>query len=134
MPKKILVVEDEVDILKLVIFRLEKFDYEVFAAADGQEALDLIAKNPPDLILLDLILPVLDGYEVCKYLKSDSALKKIPVILLTASATSNMLDKLKETKADDYLVKPFEPQDLLSKIKKFLDKEGDEEKNLNYRG
>ena len=121
MAKKILVVDDEPDILKLETFRLKKSGYEVATATDGREAFDLIQKEKPDLILLDLRLPIMDGYEVCKRLKADQELKHIPVILLTASTVGKIAGTAKELKADDYLTKPFHLQELLAKVKKFLD-------------
>ena len=120
MAKKILVVDDEPDILKVVVFRLEKAGYKVTAAEDGQKALDSVQREKPDLILLDLRLPVIDGYEVCKRLRSDEAFKKIPIIFLTASTAPTIIEKTKEYKADDYLIKPFEPDDLLKKVEKFV--------------
>ena len=120
MAKKILAVDDEPDILKVVIFRLKKIGYEVITAIDGKEALDLAERERPDLILLDLRLPIINGYEVCQKIKADEKLKKIPVILLTASTSSEFAEKMKEYQADDYLVKPFEPEELLTKIKKFI--------------
>ena len=120
MAKKILVVDDEPDILKVVVFRLEKAGYEVFSAVNGQEALDSIDKIHPDLIVLDLIVPIIDGYEICRRIKADENLKKIPVILLTASITGGLPEKAKMLKAEDYLAKPFEPEVLLQKIKKFI--------------
>jgi len=122
MPKTILVVEDEADILKIIIFRLKKAGYQIMTAINGREALDLLKKkdSKPDLIILDLVMPVIDGYEVCKHLKADAALETIPVLLLTASATTNLIEKVKITKANDYLLKPFEPAVLLSKTKALL--------------
>ncbi|UCD55299.1 MAG: response regulator [Candidatus Omnitrophota bacterium] len=120
MAKKILVVDDEPDILKVVTFRLRKAGYKVVTAEDGQKALDLAQREKPDLILLDLRLPVIDGYEVCRKLKSDELFKKIPIIFLTASSAATIIDKTKKFKADDYLIKPFEPDDLLKKVKRFM--------------
>ena len=120
MAKKILVVDDEPDILKVVIFRLKKLGHEIATATNGQEALDSIQKEKPDLILLDLRLPVIDGYEVCKRLKTDEELKHIPIILLTASTAGSIAEKTKEFKADDYLIKPFDMKELRAKVKKFL--------------
>jgi CheY-like chemotaxis protein len=93
--------------------------YEILTAVDGQKALDLIKKEPPDLIFLDLRLPLISGYEVCKQIKADERMKSIPVILFTASS-DRISEKARETGADDYMTKPFEPEDLLEKIKKFL--------------
>ena len=120
MAKKILIVDDEPDILKIVSFRLKKAGYEVTTAVNGKVALECVQKERPDLILLDLRLPIMDGYEVCKRLKSDEVLKSIPIILLTASMVSTVREKTKEFKADDYLVKPFDPDKLREKIKKFI--------------
>ena len=120
MAGKILVVDDEPDILKMVTFRLKKEGYEVIIAVDGQEALDLINKERPDLVLLDLRLPVIDGYGVCKTLKADRNLKQIPVVFLTASVTSSIAEKVKAFNADGYLIKPFDPVKLLEIVKKFI--------------
>jgi len=93
----------------------------VVSAADGQEGLDLIAKIKPDLILLDLRLPVLDGFQVCQKVKADESLKAIPIIIFTASSTGENIDsRYKEVGADDYLIKPFEPEVLLEKIRKLI--------------
>lgn len=120
MGKKILVVDDEPDILKVVTYRLKKSGYEVLEAVDGQKALGLIEKEMPDLILLDLRLPVIDGYEVCERVKADERFKNIPVIILTASVTSDMQEKIKQIKADDYAVKPFDSEVLLAKVRRFI--------------
>ena len=119
-PKKILIVDDEPDILKVVSFRLKKMGYNIFLAINGKEGLDLARKERPDLILLDLRLPVMDGYEVCRRLKADKELKHIPIILLTASNITEIREKLMQFKAEDYIIKPFEPQELLKKVKKFI--------------
>lgn len=124
MAKKILFVDDEPDLLKVATFRLKKAGYEVVQAVDGQEALDILAGgSPPDLILLDLRLPVVSGYEVCIKVKGDEKTKNIPVILFTAS-TQDIARKAKEWGAEDYLLKPFEPEVLLEKVKRLLDKQG----------
>ena len=118
--KKILVVDDEPDILKVVTFRVKKLEYEVVTATNGQEALDLIQKEEPDLILLDIELPVMNGYEVCQRVKTNEKLKHIPIIFLTASSASKIAEKVKEFNADDYLIKPFDSEELLKKIKNFI--------------
>ncbi|MDD5097862.1 MAG: response regulator [Candidatus Omnitrophica bacterium] len=120
MPKKILIVDDEPDLLRVTTFRLKKAGYEISSATNGQEALDLIRANPPDLVLLDLRLPLIDGYEVCRQVKSDPGLKHVPVILFTASIGHDISETVKKVMADDYVIKPFEPDDLLSKIKKLI--------------
>ncbi len=118
--KKILVVDDEPDILKVISFRLKKAGYEILTARDGKAALDLIAVNKPDLILLDLRMPVMSGEEVCATLKTSVELKTLPVILLTASSGGKIADKAKELKADDYMIKPFEAEVLLEKVRKLI--------------
>jgi len=119
---KILVVDDEPDILKVVTFILKKTGYEIFSAVDGKEALKLIKDKRPDLILLDLRLPVIDGYEVCRKVKSDDSLKAIPVLLLTASGVDSVAQKAQTLGAEDFIIKPFSKEDLLKKINKYLKK------------
>lgn len=123
MAKRLLFVDDEPDILKVIKFRFEKLGYEVLTAVNGQEALDRTQKEMPDLILLDLRLPVINGYDVCKRIKSDEKLKHIPVIIFTASVGKNMEEKTRELGADGYVTKPFEPEVLMEKIKKLLKEE-----------
>jgi len=121
MAKKILVIDDEPDILDVATIRLKHLGYEIIPAVDAEEALAILEKRVPDLILLDLLLPKMQGDELCKKLKADARFKKIPVILFTASAIRPGLPgKVKEMGADDCVVKPFEPEELLGKIKKFI--------------
>jgi len=120
MGKKILVVDDEIDLMRVVTFRLKKAGYQVTEATDGQKALDLIQERKPDLILLDLRLPVVDGWEVCLRIKGAEEFRHIPVIILSASATAIQLEKIQELKAEDCLLKPFDPEVLLEKVKKFI--------------
>jgi DNA-binding response OmpR family regulator len=116
MSKRILIVDDEPDVLRLVALRLKKSGYEVLTASDGKTGLDMINSEKPDLVLLDLRLPNMDGIDVCKHAKSDEALKDIPIILFTATADVEVAETAKETGANDYIVKPFEPNELLEKI------------------
>ncbi|MFA5276580.1 MAG: response regulator [Candidatus Omnitrophota bacterium] len=121
MAKKILLVDDEPDIMSVATVRLEHSGYKIIPAIDAEEAQAILLKNTPDLILLDLLLPGMQGDELCKKLKSDDKYKKIPIILFTASAVRPNLPKdVKEMGADDCILKPFEAQDLLSKVKKFI--------------
>jgi len=119
MKKKILIVEDEEDILYFAKIRLNEADYEALVAKNAREAMDLVVKQKPDLILLDLLLPGERGEEFCKKLKSDEKLKNVPVILFTATA-NKIRDKIKETGADDGIMKPFDPKALIKKIEKFI--------------
>ena len=121
-PKKILVVDDEVDLVETVRFPLEIEGYNVLVAYNGEEALNQARKENPDLILLDLMLPKLDGYKVCRLLKFDERYKHIPILMLTAKTQEK--DKVigLETGADEYITKPFEMDYLLKKVKEYLNK------------
>jgi len=123
MAKKILVVDDEVQLVEMVKIRLEANGYEVLAAYDGQEALDKTREEKPDLIVLDLMLPKLDGYKVCRMIKFDDKYKSIPIILFSARAQDSDKEMGVQVGADAYITKPFEPQVLLSKIKELLGEE-----------
>lgn len=118
--KRILLVDDEAQLVELVKMRLEANGYQVLTAYDGKEALDMAKKEMPDLIILDLMLPKIDGYKVCRMLKFDEKYKKIPIILFTARALEADKKVGMEVGADDYITKPFEPELLLMKIKDFL--------------
>lgn len=118
--QKILVVEDELDALELVSFNLKAAGYEVLTAVDGLEAIKKAKHSDPQLILLDLMLPEIDGLEVCKILRRDPVLEEVPIIMLTAKATE--IDRILglELGADDYITKPFSPRELLLRIKNLL--------------
>jgi len=118
--KRILVVDDEEGIVKVVKMYLEYHDYEVITASDGQEGLDKAKTEKPDVIVLDLMLPRMNGYKVCGLLKKDTRYAKIPVILFTAKAQEKDVKLGEEVGADAYITKPFEPEVLLSKIEELL--------------
>lgn len=118
--KRILVIEDEEAMVDLVKMRLEANGYEVITAYDGQEGLDKARKLEPDLIILDLMLPKMDGYKVCGLLKADTRYSKIPVIMFTAKVQEDDVKLGKEVGADAYITKPFEPQTLLGEIEALL--------------
>ena len=120
--KLILIVDDEADILETIGFRLGKAGYEVIEARDGMAGLTKARQEVPDLIVLDLMLPKLDGYKICRMLKFDKNYQDIPIIMFTARAEE--ADKImgKEVGADAYITKPFEPGILLSAIEKLLKK------------
>ena len=120
--KRILVVDDEEDILNVLRFRLEANNYEVLVASDGQEGLNKARSEKPDLMILDLMLPKIDGYKVCRMLKFDEAYKAIPIIIFTARAQKQDEELGMEMGADAYISKPFEPEILLGKIKELLGK------------
>ncbi len=120
MPKKILVVDDETQLVDMIKIRLEANNYLVLTAYDGQEALEKAYKEKPDLIILDLMLPKMDGYKVCRMLKFNKKYKKIPIILFTARAQESDKKMGEEVGADAYITKPFEPEELIAKIKALL--------------
>jgi len=120
--KRILIVDDEEDILNVLRFRLEANNYEVLLACDGQEGLDKARSEKPDLILLDLMLPKIDGYKVCRMLKFDKNYSAIPIIMVTAKAQKEDKELGDEMGADAYVPKPFDTEALLGKIKELLDK------------
>ena len=119
---RILLVDDEPDIVETVSFMLQSRNYQVSIASGGQEGIDKAKEEHPDLLLLDIMMPGMDGYDVCMKLKADSDTKDIPIIMLTAKGESEAVLKSHSLGADDYVVKPFSLPTLLSKLKKFLDK------------
>lgn len=120
MKSKILVVDDEPEAVELIEFNLKQAGFEVVSAADGAEALMKARSALPGLIVLDLMLPEVDGMEVCKMLKRDAATARIPIIMLTAKAAE--IDRVLglELGADDYVTKPFSPRELVLRIRKLL--------------
>ncbi len=114
--KRILVADDDDDILSLVAFRLERSGYEVIKAHDGEQALRLVREKRPALAVLDVMMPKLNGYEVTRKIRTDAALSQLPVILLTARAQDSEVDAGHESGADDYIKKPFSPQDLTGRV------------------
>jgi len=120
MAKKILIVDDEVQLVEMIKMRLEASGYEIIFAHDGQDGLDKAKKEKPDLMILDLMLPKIDGYKVCRMLKFDEKYKQIPIILFSARAQDEDKKMGQEVGADAYITKPFDPQALLGKIKELL--------------
>lgn len=116
---KILIVDDEADIAKALTLRLEASGYKVIAASDGLMGLEMIRSEKPDLVLLDIMLPKLDGFKVCRMVKFDENLKNIPIIILTAKATE--IDKTTggDVGAEEYVTKPFDPEKLMAMIQKY---------------
>ena len=120
---KILVVDDEVYIVQILEFSLSRIEgYDVVTASDGEEALEKVAAEHPDLIVLDVMMPKMDGYETCKRLKEEEATRSIPVILLSAKGRTIDQNKGFEAGADDYITKPFSPRKLIEKINYVLGK------------
>ena len=117
---KIAVIEDEVDILEVINYNLSKEGFDVCSALDGEEGLALIKKEVPDLVLLDLMLPGLDGIEICRKLKTDYSTRSIPIIMVTAKGEESDIVLGLGMGADDYMVKPFRPRELIARIRSVL--------------
>ena len=120
MRETILIVEDEKDIIKMLEYNLKKEGFKTLSARSGEDALDSANRDHPDLVILDLMLPGMDGLEVCKNLKGNTKTASIPVIMLTAKSQES--DKIVglELGADDYMTKPFSPRELIARIKAVL--------------
>jgi two-component system cell cycle response regulator DivK len=120
MGKRILVVEDQEDNRQILRDLLTSADFEVIEAADGEAGLAAAAAHRPDLILMDIQLPILDGYEATRRLKADAALRAIPVIAVTSHALSGDADKAHAAGCDAYISKPYSPRQLLAKVREYL--------------
>jgi DNA-binding response OmpR family regulator len=118
--KKILIVEDEESLLRLESILLTSKGYDVRGAATGQEALELISIEHPDLVLLDIMLPGLDGFEVCRRIKDDPETREIPVIMVTAKKSGEDMARGEEVGADWYITKPFKSAMVIETIQRFL--------------
>ncbi len=120
MPSRVLIVEDEPDIRGLLVFHLEREGYQVVRSSDGADALRQVRARPPDLVLLDLMLPGMDGLEVCRRLRQDPATAPLPIVMLTAKGDE--VDRVLglELGADDYIVKPFSPKEVVARIRAVL--------------
>jgi len=118
--KKILIVDDEEKVRRLIETTLSIGDFQIFQAKDGEEALKIAQEEKPALILLDIMMPGMDGFKVCKRLKSNSETKSSCVIMLTAKGQKQDIEKGYAVGADDYFVKPFSPMELLNKVEKVL--------------
>ncbi|MFH1996096.1 MAG: response regulator [Candidatus Omnitrophota bacterium] len=120
--RKILLVDDEPALLMALKIRLEANGFNILEASDGQMALDKAMADKPDLIILDVMLPKIDGYAICKTLKTDASKKTIPIIILSARAQTEDAQKAKEAGADAYLTKPIKSDILLAKVNELLKK------------
>jgi two-component system cell cycle response regulator DivK len=120
MSKRILVVEDQPDNRQIIRDMLARTDYEITEAENGEQALASIAKQRPDLILMDIQLPIMDGYTATTRIKADPALRSIPIIAVTSYVLSGEEQKARKAGCDDYVPKPFSPRQLLPKIHQYL--------------
>jgi two-component system alkaline phosphatase synthesis response regulator PhoP len=121
--KRILVVDDEIYIVHILEFSLTMEGYSVLTASDGEEALRIIEQERPDLVVLDIMMPKLDGYEVCRRLRQDEQFRSLPVILLSAKGRPIDREAGLSAGADDYITKPFSPRKLLEKMRELLDRQ-----------
>jgi len=122
MSSKILIAEDERDIRDLIAFSLRYGGFEVVEAANGQEAVDRAVSTKPDLILMDVRMPKMTGYEACKQLKLIDDLKNIPVIFLSAKGQETEIQQGLDAGAEEYILKPFAPDELAAKVREVLDR------------
>ena len=123
---KILIAEDEHDIRELITFTLKFAGYEVVAVKDGQEAVEKIPEEMPDMILMDVRMPRMTGYEACRLVKAEEATKDIPLIFLSAKGQDAEVEEGLDAGATEYLLKPFAPNELIDKIKEVMDRVGKE--------
>jgi two-component system cell cycle response regulator DivK len=120
MSKRILVVEDQADNRQIIRDMLAPTDYEITEAENGEEALSAITKQRPDLILMGVQLPVIDGYEVARQVKGDPALRSIPIIAVTSHALNGEEQTARAAGCNDYVPEPYSPRQLLAKIRQYL--------------
>jgi DNA-binding response OmpR family regulator len=133
MPEKILIVDDDVDTLRLVGLMLQRQGYQIVAASSGHQALNMATTEKPDLIILDVMMPDLDGYEVTRQLRGSPATASIPIIMFTAK--SQVDDKVTgfEVGADDYLTKPTQPRELFAHVKAVLSRGAKSKQHTSIR-
>jgi len=125
--ERVLIVDDDPDILRLVSYNIGQAGFDVMTASTGRKALDIVRKQPPDLIILDVMLPDVDGMEVCRTLRQQYPGRRIPIIMLTARGEE--IDRVVgfELGADDYVAKPFSPRELVLRVKSILRRSGGEQ-------
>ena len=129
MAEKILIADDEENLVEFIGRALKKQGYRVITAYDGDNALFLIGEELPDLVILDLMMPLMDGWEVCRRAKSDSATRDIPILMLTARSSPDDAVQGLDLGADDYMRKPFSLDELLARVRVLLRRKKDEEKS-----
>jgi DNA-binding response OmpR family regulator len=117
---KVLIVDDEPNILMSLEFLMKKQGYKVFIARDGEEALDIVKDEHPEVVVLDIMMPQVDGYEVCTFIKAHDTYAHTKVIFLTAKTKPEDIEKGKEVGADAYMTKPFSTRNLMKKVKEML--------------
>lgn len=133
MKKQIFIVEDEPDILEVLRYNLQREGFDVKSSQNGADSVRLIQKHCPDLVLLDLMLPGMDGLDVCRHLKGDDRTATVPVIMLTAKGEESDIILGLGIGADDYVAKPFSPKELIARVKAVLRRSGQEAGLKNQR-
>ena len=121
MPKKVLIAEDHEFMIKVLGFNLNQEGYDVIVAKNGNDAIELIQNESPDLILLDIMMPGKNGYEVCKIIKANEKTASIPILMVSALGQKADAEKGIKAGAEDFITKPFSPKALISKIKSIID-------------
>jgi DNA-binding response OmpR family regulator len=121
---KILIAEDEPDIRELVAFMLRFAGYEVMAAANGEEAVQAATREVPDLVLMDVRMPRMTGYDACRLMKSNPTLRDVPIVFLSAKGQESEIQSGLEAGAEEYLLKPFSPDELTNRVRSILSKFG----------
>ena len=121
MAKTVLAVDDEKHIVRLVQVNLQRGGYDVVTASDGKQALDMIEANPPDMVISDVMMPQMDGFELLKRLKQNPVTRELPIIMLTAKAMDSDVYEGWRAGADVYLTKPFNPQELLMWVRRIFE-------------
>jgi DNA-binding response OmpR family regulator len=120
MAKRILIIEDYSHVVEILKMRLEAAGFEVLTAYDGQEGLNMARTEKPDLIILDIMLPKLNGYKVCRFLKFDAKYRQIPIFMLTSRSKKSDEEIGRQTGADEYILKPYDPKKLMTLIFRYL--------------
>ncbi len=132
MPKKILAVDDERHIVRLVQVNLERAGYEVVTAFDGKDALEKVKSENPDLVVLDVMMPYMDGFEVLQHLRKDPNTRELPVIMLTAKAQDADVFRGWQSGVDCYLTKPFNPMELIVFVKRIFKSQEEDDGDHRY--
>jgi DNA-binding response OmpR family regulator len=121
MAKSVLIADDEANISLAIQFLMKRAGYDVRVAADGEEAMEAVRQSPPDLIVLDVMMPKRDGYDVCQTIRNDPSLAGIKIVMVSAKGGPIEIEKGKALGADDYLVKPFSTQELAERVRALLE-------------